>query len=82
MNNDKSWHYNWKPLPKPWHWVFTFWRSCWKNYGEFEPISPEDSRYEEACYEMGFICKLAPKYEGQVLDSATKHLRSNGENHP
>lgn len=38
-------------MPKPWYWVFTFWKSKWLNYGRFDKISPNDPRFADAQYE-------------------------------
>jgi hypothetical protein len=43
------------PSPKPWYWVFTFWRKKWINYGCYRPVHPGEPGYDEAPYEMGFM---------------------------
>ena len=47
--------YDWKPLPKPWYWWLTFWKSKWRHYGHYEEIKPHDPRFEAAPYQMDII---------------------------
>lgn len=49
--------FQWIALPKPWWWVFTFWKKCWENYGQFEEIPKNDPRFENAHYEIATIFK-------------------------
>lgn len=51
----KEWRYIFKNKPRPWWWIFSFWESRWKNYGEFTPIAPGEAGYEDAPYAMGII---------------------------
>lgn len=39
-------------LPKPWYWVFTFWKYKWTNYGRFDRIEGNDPRFPDAQYEL------------------------------
>lgn len=47
--------YSWIPMPRPWFWIFTFWRSIWKNYGRFEEVKHGTPEYETAYYELGAL---------------------------
>jgi len=47
--------YKWIKLSRPWWWIFTFWKSLWKNYGTFEEIPSDSPEYPSAPYEMGYM---------------------------
>lgn len=46
----KSKRYNWQPLPKPWFWLFTFWKPKWLSYGHFVEAKGKD--YAKAQFEV------------------------------
>lgn len=57
--------YHWIPMPLPWFWIFTFWRSTWNNYGMFRKAEYGTADYDAAPYELGTIFgSAAPRVVG------------------
>lgn len=50
-------------LPKPWWWVFSFWKPKWKHYGAMVQVLPGDPGYDDAPFE------IAERFSGDVYQS-------------